>query len=98
MNLTDFNSLKIGDIVQVVCNTGSTGISPYQYIGIFKDHETKEAKHVFLSKYFLSTVCPVVGRESRSISIKKMFLTEREAIKYRNKLRDDEEGILEYFK
>lgn len=98
MNLTEFNSLKVGDIVQVVCNTGSTGINPYQYIGIFRDHETKEGKHVFLSKYFLSTVCPVVGRESRSMLIKKMFLTEIEAIEYRDKLREDEKGILVYFK
>ena len=81
MNLETFNTIKIGTTVFIVSNSGSTGVSEYQYIGIFKDHKTKELKHVFLSNYFVSTVCILKGKEMQSIRMQDIYLLETDANK-----------------
>lgn len=79
MTLEQFNKLKVGSLVWVALNSGRTGVSQYQYVGVFKCHETNEERHVFLSPYFLSTVLLIKGNEQGSIQFKNIFLTKDEA-------------------
>lgn len=75
MTIEEFKSIKKGDLIHYVNNGGVGGISIYQYLGIFTDHTNKETKHLFISGYFLSTVCILVGREENSLTLKEIFLT-----------------------
>lgn len=86
MEAKDFNNLKSGDIVFAVLNTGMTGISKYQYIGVFICHGNKEVKHVLLSEWFLSSITIMKGKENTSRNVKSIFLTEKEAIDYKKEL------------
>jgi hypothetical protein len=79
MTLEQFNTLKIGDFIWYAINSGTTGISKYQYVGIFTDHATNETQHVFLSPYFVSTCTLLYGNEGNSRRLKDIFLTEQEA-------------------
>lgn len=87
MTTTDFNTLKYGDIVYYVSNSGSAGIFKYQYIGIHTDHKNNEQNHVFISEYFVSTVCIQMDL-STSRNLKRLFLTEKEAKDYHKSLVD----------
>ena len=87
MTTEQFNTIKYGDIIYNVSNSGSTGISKYQYIGIHTDHSNNEKKHVFISEYFVSTVCLLMDL-SRSRRLKQIFLTEQEAKEYHKNLQD----------
>lgn len=86
--MENINNINVGDVFFAVINTGAAGISKYQYIGIFTDHATKEIKHVFLSSYFLSTICILVGREEQSIRLKDLHTTEQGAKEWQNHLKE----------
>ena len=87
MTTEQFNTIKYGDIVYNVSNSGSAGIFKCQYIGIHTDHTNNEKKHVFISEHFVSTVCLLMDL-SRSRSLKQLFLTEKEAKEYHKNLQD----------
>ena len=87
MTIAEFNSLKYGSIVYYVTDSGRAGIKKYQYIGVHTDHHNNEQKHVFISEYFVSTVCLLMDL-SRSWHLKTIFLTEKEAKEYHKSLVD----------
>jgi len=92
MDLNQLNNLKINDIVYLVANTGYDGIYKYQYVGIvLVPNSNGEERYLFLSEYFVSVRSIIKGRESTSTSLKKLFLTEQEAIAYQNELRKQEQ-------
>ena len=88
MKLSEFKKIKINDLVFVVINSGISGISKYQYLGVFTDHETNERKHLFISPYFVSTITVLEGRENFSINLQRIFKTETQAKKFHSTLLD----------
>lgn len=96
MEITEFQSLNVGDRVFVVLNTGMTGISEYQYIGVFNSHADNKHYHVFLSPYFLSTCLVSVGNYKNSMRLKNMFKDIKSAEKRKKQLRDIEIANSDY--
>lgn len=87
MTIEQFSTVNKGDVVFYVSNTGSAGIFKYQYLGVFTCHHDRIEKHLFISEYFLSTVCLLKGRENQSRALKEIFFTQEEAIKRQKELR-----------
>lgn len=88
MTKKEFKTLNYGDLVYYVNNSGTAGLFVYQYIGLHNCHKEKEKKHVFISEYFLSTVCILDENIQGSRNLKALFLTEKEAINYKKTLID----------
>lgn len=86
MKIEQFNTVKKGDIIFYVANSGTAGIFKYQYLGVFKCHKDTTEKHLFISEYFVSTVCLLKGKEGQSRALKSIFLTENEAVEYQKEL------------
>ena len=86
MKIEQFNTVKKGDIIFYVANTGTAGIFKYQYLGVFTCHKDNIEKHLFISEYFVSTVCLLKGKEGQSRALKYIFLTENEAVEYQKEL------------
>lgn len=79
MTVTEFASLKVGQIVYYVSNTGMAGIFRYQYIGIVKNSFNGIDTHVLLSEHMVSTRAIEVGKEKTSRSLPDLFSDEKEA-------------------
>ncbi len=88
MTTEEFKTIKYGDLVYYVSNSGRAGLFTYQYIGLHTCHKEKIKKHIFISEYFLSTVCILDDNLNRSRYLKTIFLTEKEAIAYKQNLVD----------
>ena len=87
MTKTELKNLKQNDIVWAVTNTGSAGIFEYQYLGLQLLLKESKTVHLFASaNSFLSTLLITYNKEEQSVNLKRVFLTEQEAIDYRNKL------------
>lgn len=95
MNIDQFQTLEVGDIVYVVINTGITGICKYQYIGVHFNKLQDEQVQVFLSEHFLSTVCIGVNNTKNNRKLKNIFLTEQEAVTRKKQLYIEERQLFE---
>lgn len=80
-------SLKVGDTVAAVVNTGTLGIQPYQYLGIFNQPVDGSAVYVFASVNFLCTIVIELDKVNSSRNVKKIFLTSNEAYLYQRELK-----------